>query len=305
MLKLPSFLALRAFEAAARLGSFRKAADELHVSHTVVSRHVRALESSTGVELVRATPQGITPTAQGAAYALKISAALQSIARATEELAEPNNFPTLHVSCSPGFAVRWLAPRISDFMRETPGIEITIRPTDRAPAVESGESDIDIRYAEPRESDASALILTRPPVLAVASPAWLSNCVNKLTLRNLPSQSLLHEETHAHWQLWFSKAGIELAETPSGTRYWNAALTLEAATMGHGIALAPDLLVRDALDSGQLVQVVPNAIKIFPYIFVTRADRENDMIVVKFRKWIQQRLDESKPAGSTSANVTP
>ncbi|MGR8949847.1 MAG: LysR substrate-binding domain-containing protein [Gammaproteobacteria bacterium] len=304
MPKLPNFPALRAFEAAARLGSFRKAADELHVSHTVVSRHVRSLESSTGVELVSATPQGITLTARGAAYAAKISAALQSVVQATEELAEPHNFPTLHVSCSPGFAVRWLAPRISEFMRETPGIEITIRPTDRAPAVESGESDIDIRYAEPRESEATALILTRPPVLAVASPAWISNCADKLTLQNLPYQSLLHEETHAHWQLWFSKAGIELAETPSGTRYWNAALALEAATMGHGVALAPDLLVRDALDSGQLVQVVRIAIKIFPYIFVTRRDREKDMIVVKFRKWIQQHLAEPMRPRPISANAT-
>ena len=296
MPKLPNFLALRAFEAAARLGSFRKAADELNVSHTVVSRHVRALEASTGVTLVNATPQGITPTPQGSAYAAKITAALQSIAQATEELAEPNNFPTLHVSCSPGFAVRWLAPRISDFMRATPGIEITIRPTDRAPATESGESDIDIRYAEPRASDSNALILTRPPVLAVASPTWLSDCAEKITLRNLPYQSLLHEETHAHWERWFSKAGIELAETPSGTRYWNAALALEAATMGHGIALAPDLLVLDALNNGQLVQVVPTAIRIFPYIFVTNHDRKDDVVIVKFREWIQQQLAEPNPA---------
>ncbi len=270
MLKLPNFLALRAFEAAARLGSFRKAADELHVSHTVISRHVRALESSTGVELVRATPQGVTPTPQGAAYAAKIAAALHGIAQATSDLAEPGNYPTLHVSCSPGFAVRWLAPRISEFMRETPGIEITIRPTDRAPAVESGESDVDIRYAEQATAKAPAIVLNRPPVIAVASPAWLSNCPSKLDPWNLPGQPLLHEETHAHWQLWFSKAGVELDETPAGTRYWNAALALEAATMGHGIALAPDLIVRDALESGQLVQVVSAAPEIFPYIFVTR-----------------------------------
>ena len=131
MLKLPNFLALRAFEAAARLGSFRKAADELHVSHTVISRHVRGLESSTGVELILATPRGVTPTQQGADYAAKIATALHAIAQATSDLIEPNKYPTLHVSCSTGFAVRWLAPRISDFMQENPGIEITIRPTDR------------------------------------------------------------------------------------------------------------------------------------------------------------------------------
>lgn len=290
MFKLPSFLALRAFEAATRLGSFRKAADELHVSHSVISRHVRALESSTGVDLVRATPQGVTPTPVGAIYAAKVSAALESISQATRELAEPNKFPTLHVSCSPGFAVRWLAPKISDFMQETPGIEITIRPTGRAPVIGSGESDIDIRYAEPLENQQHASVLTRPPVIAVASPDWLSNCKDTIVLENLPAQSLLHEDTHAHWQLWFSKAGVEIDEIPTGTRYWNAALALEAATMGHGIALAPDLLVRDALKSGQLVQVVSTAVEIYPYIFVVHRDQENDLTVTKFRKWVQEKL---------------
>jgi DNA-binding transcriptional LysR family regulator len=149
-------------------------------------------------------------------------------------------------------------------MQETPDIEITIRPTDRAPDVESGESDVDIRYAERAAAKAQAKVLTRPPVIAVASPAWLSNCSDKLNLRNLSNQSLLHEETHAHWRLWFSKAGVELDEAAVGTRYWNAALALEAATMGHGIALAPDLIVRDALDGDMLVQVISTAIEIFP-----------------------------------------
>lgn len=292
MLKLPNFLALRAFEAAARLGSFRKAADELHVSHTVVSRHVRALESSIGVELVRATPRGVLPTPQGAAYAIKIATALHSIAQATSELVEPNNYPTLHVSCSTGFAVRWLAPRISDFMQENPGIEITIRPTDRAPDMGSGESDVDIRYAEQAVDGAEVVILTRPAVIAVASPAWVSNCSDTFSLKDLPKQSLLHEETHAHWQLWFSKAGIELDEPPVGTRYWNAALALEAATMGHGIALAPELIVHDALKNGQLVQVVSTSIEIYPYQFVVAHDREGDTVVQKFKNWIQKSLNE-------------
>lgn len=292
MLKLPNFLALRAFEAAARLGSFRKAADELHVSHTVVSRHVRALESSLGVELVRATPRGVLPTPLGTTYAVKIATALHAIAQATTELVEPNNYPTLHVSCSTGFAVRWLAPRISDFMQENPDIEITIRPTDRAPDMGSGESDVDIRYAEQAVDEAEVVILTRPEVIAVASPGWLSNCSEMLSLQDLPKQPLLHEETHAHWQLWFRKAGIELDEAPVGTRYWNAALALEAATMGHGIALAPELIVRDALENGQLVQVVSTSIEIFPYQFVVAHDREGDTVVQKFRNWIQKSLNE-------------
>lgn len=294
MPKLPNFLALRALEAAARLGSFRKAADELHVSHTVISRHVRTLESSLDVELIRATPHGVTPTPQGAAYALKVASALQAIAQATSELVEANNYPTLHVSCSSGFGVRWLAPRISDFMQENPGVEITIRPTDRAPDVASGESDVDIRYAEPTLDQVRTVVLNRPPVVAVASPEWLAQCKNELTLQNLPNQSLLHEETHAHWHLWFRKAGVELDETLVGTRYWNAALAIEAATMGHGIALAPELIVRDALESGQLVQVISTAVDVFPYLFVTQNGGGENGIVQRFRKWIQNNLEQAK-----------
>jgi LysR family glycine cleavage system transcriptional activator len=117
---LPPLVALRAFEASARLGSHRRAAEELCVDHTVVSKHIRKLEQDLGTQLMTAGPAGTQLTAAGAEYYRHISEALGVIATATERLRERNACPTLHVACSPGFAVRWLVPRISHFLEASP-----------------------------------------------------------------------------------------------------------------------------------------------------------------------------------------
>ena len=235
---LPPLVALRAFEASARLGSHRRAAEELCVDHTVVSKHIRKLEQDLGTQLMTAGPAGTQLTAAGAEYYRHISEALGAIATATARLRERSACPTLHVACSPGFAVRWLVPRISHFLEASPGLEIAVRPTNRPPNLRAGEADVDLRYTPDCAAGHRQLSLGKPRVFPVASPDWLARHPPIERPADLLQATLVHEETHAHWQLWLREVGVEVADVPHGPRYWNAALALDAARMGHGIALA-------------------------------------------------------------------
>ena len=135
--RLPPLIALRAFEAVGRLGSVRAAGEELAVSHTVVSRHVRNLEQRLGARLLRPAGRGLALTPEGQRYLAQIAQALDLIERATAELAAPRR-RTLAIWCAPGVASRRVLPLLPELEALLPEHEITLLPTlarpDFAPA---------------------------------------------------------------------------------------------------------------------------------------------------------------------------
>jgi LysR family glycine cleavage system transcriptional activator len=286
MSKIPPLSALRAFEASARLGSHRRAADELCLDHTVISKHIRKLEAELGAQLLTTTPTGTALTAIGKEYYREIAEALSAIASATLRIREQSIYPTLHVACSPGFAVRWLAPRISLFLEANPAVEIALRPTSRPPSLRGAEADIDIRYTDYCQPENRSLSLALPRVFPVASPQWLARNPPCTRISDLLSATLVHEETHEHWRLWLRQAGLEVNEMPHGARYWNAALALDAARMGNGVALANDYIAADDLASGHLVEILETQVRIHPYLFMARANRWEEPLICAFREWI-------------------
>lgn len=289
--RLPALAALRAFEASARLGSHRKAAAELHLDHTVVSKHVRKLEADLGVRLLETTRAGTQPTAAGERYRREIAEALDTIAAATNRLRTPQPHPTLHIACSPGLGMRWLAPRIGAFLESSPGLEITLRPTSRAPDLTGSEADVDIRSTDAHEMpDTRQLELCRPRMYPVASPDFLAGRPALTRLEDLLAFPLCHEETHQYWQLWLRAAGLELERAPAGPRYWSAALALDAARLGHGIAIANDFIAAEEIASGRLVEVLSTAVYVYPYVLVAQRARWHEPVVSRFREWLVGRM---------------
>ena len=108
----------------------------------------------------------------------------------------------------------------------------------------------------------------------------------------------MHEETHAHWQLWLSAAGLAVQEMPHGPRYWNATLAIDAAKIGHGIALALDLLVEHELRNGELVELLDTAVYLHSYLFSTRADRWDEPVIARFRAWLLAQFNQ-RPQGES------
>ncbi len=295
--RFPTFVALRAFEAAARLGSQRKAAQELHVDHTVVSKHIRALEAGLGVALLTATVGGTVLTPLGREYYQRIAHALEIIGAATARIREQGAYPTLHVACSPGFAVRWLTPRVSHFLELHPGLDIAIRPTTRAQGLGSGEADVDIRYTAHIEPGIRTCELGWPRVFPVANPHWLARYGPIEQVDQLLAVPLVHEETHEHWRLWLTRAGVAVNEPPHGPRYWNAALAIDAARMGQGVALANRFIVADELKAGQLVELLATDVVIHPYMFMVREERWDEPVIAGFREWLTTKI--AAAAGGT------
>ena len=286
MSNLPPLSALRAFEASARLGSHRRASEELRVDHTVVSKHIRKLEADLGTRLLDVTASGTRLTAVGQAYYREVAAALAMIAAATERARRGPEYPSLHVACSPGFAVRWLAPRISNFIEAHPGLELSLRPTTRAPDLARGDADVDVRYSAEGGTSTHQQVLVRPRVYPVASPAWLERHGAITAASDLLGAALIHEETHEYWQRWLGYAGVSVTHALHGPRYWSAALALDAARMGHGVALANDCLVTDELQSGALVEVLATDIVIDPYALYAHERRWQEPLIVEFSAWL-------------------
>src|SRR5262245_55351641 len=177
---LPPFETLRAFDAVARLGGVRKAAQSLCRDHAVVSRHLRAIEAWTGATLIERTAAGVVLTEAGTRYHRQIASAMDIIAHATLDLMRHGDYRRLHIRSIPGFALHWLSRRIGEFEKAHPNLDIELRPTDRGADFSSHETDIEIRFiasytppvdqpAELRSQDVATV-----PIVAVASRAYLA-----------------------------------------------------------------------------------------------------------------------------------
>jgi len=292
---LPPFESLRAFDAVARLGGVRKAAQNLYRDHAVISRHLRAIEAWTGATLIERTAAGVVLTEAGTRYHRQIAAAMDMIAHATLDLMRHGDYRRLHLRCIPGFALHWLSRRLAEFEKAHPNLDIELRPTDRGFEFSSHEMDIDIRFiasyarVEEQPAELRSLDMTTVPIVAVASPSYLSIAPPIHEPRSLLSHKLLHEENFSRWSSWLT-----------GPRLWQGHLTLEAARNGRGIALTNHLIAIDDLSSGRLVDVGKGRPSFQPqtmgtYRLVARSDRWDAPLIRLFRQWLMSALASDQP----------
>lgn len=289
--RLPSLIALRAFEAVGRTGSVRGAGDELAVSHTVVSRHLQNLQRSLGVALVRAEGRGIALTSAGQVFHAQVTQAFDIIARATT-MVRPAARPTLNIWCIPGIANRRLLLRLPELTGPPRNWDINLQPTLSHPDLSRGEADAEIVYADTVDirGPLMAEALVRPRVFPVASPAYLARYPDIATLPGLARAALIHEESTEQWERWFALAGLPDPGPLRGQRLWHAHLAIEAARFGQGIALANEVLVDDDLRSGTLVEVLPSPIYMESYQLVALKERWDDPAISALRVWLKKVL---------------
>lgn len=293
---LPPFAALRAFEVLGRVGGIRRAGQVLGIDHTVVSRHVRALEDFLGVPLVDRTGGRLELTEAGRAYHARISAAVHELAAATRDVSATGKADGVRLWAVPGFATQWLSDQLADFERSDPGFAVELRPTDACANLAQFEADADIRFygddwlPRPGGPGLQTLELARPPLMIVASPA-LAATLRLNSPDDLLSAPLLHEEHHEQWRAWLAANGVA-QPVLSGPLLWHAHLAIAAARQGRGLALASHYLVARDLASGALIELaVPgtNPVRIGSYWFVARADRWSSPAIARLRTFLRQR----------------
>ncbi|WP_395672041.1 LysR substrate-binding domain-containing protein [Phenylobacterium sp.] len=301
-LDFPPFATLRAFDAVGRCGGIRKAAQFLGIDHTVVSRHVRVLESWLNVELY--DRRRFVLTEEGRNYHTKVAAALLDLTIATRETMRRKEAGVLKVTANPGFGVRWLVRKLSAFGSQHPAIEIEFRPRDEIPDLLRHEADVDIRWIRGFEPKADlkgvkAMVLTRTAGFCVASPEYASK-VKINTVSDLLQANLIHEQDSTQWRSWLALHGVSVPDELGGPRRWQAHAALEAARSGEGVALTNVYLVGDDLATGRLVMLGPPGANGFAltgggYQFLALEARWQQRAITLLRNWLANEMANNPP----------
>jgi LysR family glycine cleavage system transcriptional activator len=307
--RLPPLAALRAFEAAARLGGFARAAEELNLSPSAVSHQIRALEADLGARLFRRLATGPVLTEAGRAYLSGVADGLDRLARATAGARAREAAGRLSVSVLPSFAAGWLVPRLHRFRARCPEIDLLVRSELHWVDFAREPVDLALRYAEapsrPGLDGLVALRLMGEDLFPVCSPALIAAHGPPRRLADLVRHGLIHDagasrsEPWIAWGPWLEEAGLEQAGLPEagrGLRFADSALIYQAAAAGLGVAVGRGALVRDLLASGRLVRPLGLARRSrFSYWAVHPAEGEGDPRLGAFLDWL---LDEAAAEGA-------
>ncbi|MCM2463380.1 transcriptional regulator GcvA [Pseudomonas sp. CG7] len=255
---LPPLNAVRAFAAAARHQSFSRAAEELHVSHSAVSRHVKLLEERLGVLLfARRTRQSLL-TPAGRVFYEQVSEALTLIANAANALTRNAGQRKVTINVRPSFAVRWLIPRLPDFMARHPDIKPEVVTSTRPPDPSRETFDVVIRRGDAGWSaEVQPTLLLEDDLLLVAAPSLLQS-VPLENVHDLARHTLLSGRTRSNdWQDWVEHVGIDPLNNPPTLQFDHMHLVLQAAVDGLGVALCPASLLGRDLSNGRLACPLP------------------------------------------------
>lgn len=255
--KIPSNSALMAFEAAARHGSFARAAEELALTEGAVSRQIGRLEAFLGVALFERVGNRVRLAPNGTRYAAQVRELLDRLERDSLYLmGQPIEGASIDIAAIPTFATRWLIPRLKRFQDRHP--HITVHIAERMdPFVLAGSGfDAAIHFEHPAWAGMHLHRLLEEVLVPVCSPALLANAGANLSLDELPR---LHRRQNPDaWQLYAQEAGIVLTNSAVGARYDLHSMLIEAALAGLGVALVPRLYVGAELEQGRLVAPWPD-----------------------------------------------
>jgi len=302
---LPPLKALQAFEAAARLKSFKAAASELHVTPAAVSQQIRGLEEMIGTALFHRLPREIALTEAGARAAPVLAEGFRRIADgATLMRASPDD-RTLTVSVSPSLCSRWLVPRLHRFKAACPGIALRLDATDVNATFAGDGVDCAIRYGRGHYSGLESVLLRRDTYVPVCSPRFLDENGPFRAPGDLARRSLIHllwstePEATPSWSEWLRAAGVSETSVPPGPTFSADSMALQAALDGQGVALASRLLAEDDLRHGRLVTPFPEVaptIPRFALYLVFPAHRRDDLRVTAFLDWLREELEGAATA---------
>lgn len=279
-LRFPSIDGLRAFDAAVRLGSFERAADELAISASAVSKRVATLEDLLATPLLQRNGKALALTAAGKEYLAQVRAALGLLAAMPLHQRPAQRVQRLRVTTPPTFARQILVPRLESFTRAHPEIELEVLLSIPYLDLAGPESDIEVRAGD----RATGRMLLDDRVLPVAAPALIAKLPPLRRPADLAAAPLLRTPLEP-WTLWFQAAGLGWPEPSTGPKLVDLGLTLEAAVSGQGVALARPSLARHWLATGTLRPLFAiTAAAAHPYVLLPHAKAGAAGV---FARWLQ------------------
>jgi len=296
MRDLPPTAALRAFEVATRHATFTSASEELHVTQSAVSHQLKHLEDIWGLQLFQ-RGKSLRLTPEGAALAPIVREFFMKLEATLSDLREQKGRVRLKVSTTYSFALKWLLPRLPSLSQQHPDILITLETSDKAIHFSSDESDVAIRLGNGNYPGLHSEFLLREQIFPVASPALLDRFGTPHDPAELLRYPLLTRDGAdlvPKWEAWFQHVGVGISALNESVRFADTNMTIEAALLGQGVALARSGHVEAQISDGRLVRLFnePFASPV-AYYFVCPKGIEAQPHVVSFREWL---LAESSQA---------
>ncbi len=303
--RLPPLNALRAFEAAARLLSFTKAADELNVTPGAISQQIRQLEDYAGAPLFKRTGRSVLLTDSAQASLAMVHEAFEKISEAGRVMQAPARKGRVMISCAPSFAAKWLAPRLEAFHRQHKGIEAWISADMGLIDFNMADADIAIRYGRGAYDGLKSERLLEESVVPVCAPGLLEGDKAIRKPSDLKHHTLLHDESPENdpscpdWTSWLVARNVSGIVADRGPRFNQGVLVIEAAISGQGVALAKRAVAGADLAAGRLVAPFADGSTAldFGYWLVWPKGRHLSPEVRTFIKWAKSQASESEIIG--------
>ncbi|MBB4867027.1 LysR family glycine cleavage system transcriptional activator [Pseudomonas nitritireducens] len=279
----PPLNALRGFEAAARLGSFHKAAEELHLTQSAISQQIRSLESFIEQPLFYRSGRKVALTDAGADLLSTTQSMLQQLAvgiRRLDQYRKPNQ---LVVNTTPAFARHWLVPRLGDFHARHPQIDLWLLTTDETPDMATQTIDIAVRDDLTAQADCRFRVLLEDRLYPACHPSVLKQAE--------PTRTTLHGEREMDWAHWQVQGGADVGQRSEGLNFSDPGLLLDAASQGLGVALVSQLLAGDARQNGLLTPLSEQTVRGPNWSLLVHQQSERNAQAVGFCEWLSTALE--------------
>ena len=293
MKPLRSLSGLIDFECAARWGSFKLAARELHKTPAAVSQQVKQLEENVGFPLFVRHPRHISLTEKGQELSVATGRMLAGLRAKVAALQRGDEESVLRISTTHSFAIKWLVPRMHRFTKLCPELDIRIDSNDAPVDLHADSTDVAIRYGPVREGDPS--VLFRERLVPVYSPELLAPGQADLTLADLPHCRLLVEQSPEAWLqlLNENKALKGKYDFSRGYSHWG--VLVQAAVAGQGVALVPYGIAFQDIVKGALRQIPARSAPFANgYKFLVNPHKEHMLKVQRFRAWMVGEMEEMR-----------
>jgi LysR family glycine cleavage system transcriptional activator len=289
---LPPLAALRAFEATARLSSFKAAAAELFVTPTAISHQIRQLEEYLGVRVLDRSPRNVSLTSKGRELYEATVSGFSEIRQSVIRLREIQNSRALTLSATTAFLSHWLVPRLGEIRRVLPELDLRLHASETIVRLQPGEIDVAIRYGKGPFTGVETTPLKADAFTPLCSPG-----LNIADLEDIRRVALIHVDGRTaplplpDWPRWCAEAGISGVNTAAGLRFSNSMHAMQAAIAGQGVAIVSLVMAADALASGLLIQPFNHILPGDTYHFACAPGIGSHTDVDALRRWFQTELE--------------
>ncbi len=299
--RLPPLDPLIAFEAAARLLSFTRAAEELHLSQAAISQQIRSLEDSLQVKLFTRSHRAVQLTNEGREYQHTVTAVLTQLAGATMDIQNVEFQQQLVIGCDESFATQWLGSRFDLLKQLLPEVALRIIASDDYNISLGPEVQVAVLHGDGNWPGFHALRLFGEEVFPVCSPDYDHSSADRDWLAWLLQAQLIDlADSHwnwINWRLWLGGNDIDEPLANRNLQINSYPLVIAAACAGQGVALGWRYLVDDLIERGRLVRPVDASLTTdFGYYLLCRDNLQQDDIVDRFRDWLPRQFDNAVDA---------